>query len=503
MDLSLLKTIVASLTDLIIECNQNLKKGNLNEVITKSNKIFNRYIELYPYLFELIVSDPNYGLNFEFSSNFGKYLFPAFLYKNSFRIQIINELRLKLQKFNSLEEIQLFLSLKLRKTIDVKRNGFKLRTLEMLRFYSIYFYEIRDNTVDKYLPKINDYNSRYTPLTDSILIKNFSLTQKYTSHYMMPNFINLGLNAFMLRYDNNIREILRDLESRPFGFLFNRKKKLELILLFSPYNRSFKSNFIEKICFFENLDLFHKNNQKKTIYNYTDDILNLYYNFKENEFKNTAISVETEFFNKKILSNQILDLDLIIHLFNTRKLPRKHYLHPLSQQFFSYRNKLVNFYSTTSYFIYIFDADNKKIVPQQLEMITTLLKNTFSNGFIIQSKSAFLVSTFLFKHDFEKQKNSFLEFFYILKLEVQIYENLNYTPFSFYHTPNSTYYNTEENFWNFPVYQDKSIEELMNYQVENLQAERNRLQDPVFKERVEYFFDTWSQEVEALNKASN
>ena len=499
MNIELERKIILDLSELVVEFNEDLKKAYFNNILNKTNNIINETIVDHPEFLNIVTVNPSYGKNIELTSITGKILFPAMLYKNPFRLQIIRELKSKLSNLESLDEISLFLIKKIIKTIDIKKGGFKKSTLETLRFYLLNFNKIIDNDVNKFLPYINSYDQKYTSLTSPILLRSFPLTQKFSSYYILPKFHNFGLNAIMLRNDEFYSSISENLKCSPFGFLFNNQKEKIFSLFFSPYNRNLKSNFIEQICFFENLDLFHLTPKHKTFYNKTSNILDIYYKYIENEFTDTSISFDYEFFNKKFFSAQIDNLELFVHLLNTRKFPDDHHVHPISKHLLSYRNKIVNFYGTTAYFIYIYES-NGKIITTQTDLIIKLLKNTFSNGFIIKSKSAFLVSTYLFKEDFEKQKQSFIEFFNFFKLEVKIFEDLNYTSFSFYYIPNSTYYNTEENTWKFPVYQDKSIEELMNYQAKNLQVERNRLLDPVFKQRVEDFFDTWSQEVEALNK---
>ena len=73
------------------------------------------------------------------------------------------------------------------------------------------------------------------------------------------------------------------------------------------------------------------------------DILNLYFDYKDGIFNDTSISFEIDFLKNQKYTNQIDDLDLLIHLFNTRKLPNFHEIHPISKYLITYRNKLVNF----------------------------------------------------------------------------------------------------------------------------------------------------------------
>ena len=493
----IIKEILVDLSDLVVKYNQDLKKADFENILIESNILIDKAVEKIPDLINYVKINPSYGKNIELTSFTGKILFPSILFRNPFRLLIIRELKAKIYDFKSFDEIVLFLYKKLINTIDVKKGGFTKKSLETLRFYLLNFDKIIDDDVNKFLPYLSSYEYKYIPLNKSTLLKRFPLTQKYTSYYILPNFQNFGLNAILFQNNDNIESILDDLECSPFGFLFNDQKINVFSLFFAPYQQNLKSNFIERICIFENLDLFYRDPKHKTYYNKTNNILELYYKYLENDFTDTAISFDRQLFNKKTFNSQVDNLDLFIHLLNSRRFPDDHYVHPVSKHLFTYRNKVVNFYATTGYFIYIYEP-NGKIIKTQSDLIVTLLKNTFSNGFIIKSKSAFLVSTLLFKNDFEKQKASFIEFFIYFKLEVQIFENLNYTPFSFYYIPSSTHFNVETNSWQFPLYQEKPIEELMQYQVANLQSERSKLQDAVFKQRVDNFYEIWSKEVASL-----
>jgi hypothetical protein len=158
---------------------------------------------------------------------------------------------------------------------------------------------------------------------------------------------------------------------------------------------------------------------------------------------------------------------------------------------------VVNFFGSTNYFIYIFDSTGKSISSIS-ETITILIKNTFSNGYIIQFNSGFFISTFLFKKDFDQQKTLFIDFFHSFKLEILIYESLNFIPFSFYQISNSTYFNIENGNWSFPLFSDQDISEQMRYQLKNLEKEKKRLEDQAFNLRVNKFLNNWKDEINAL-----
>jgi hypothetical protein len=498
LDLEIFNFLILDLCKKIINYNFEIKAGLIQNIIKETDKIINNYSDKHSFLEKIIVSDQNYGLNLELSGLTSKFLFPSFLYKNSFRLHIIRQLeKILSNKHLDKEELGIFLYKHSIKTIDIKKGGFSKRTLEVLRFYLSNFDKIIDNDLNKFLPYLNDYNSKYIKLKLSTLQKRFHLTQKYSTYYLLPNFNIFGLNSVFLTYDEFLDSYFGEIHGVLLGLLFDNSKNKQFLLLFSPYLSQLKPNFIKKISFYENLDLFHKNADQSKYQNKVNSIFDLYYDFKDKEFKNSAVSFEVHFFNKKSFRNQQTDIDLLIHLFNTRKLPINHQSHPLSKQFYSYRNKVVNFFGSTNYFIYIFDSTGKSISSIS-ETITILIKNTFSNGYIIQFNSGFFISTFLFKKDFDQQKTLFIDFFHSFKLEILIYESLNFIPFSFYQISNSTYFNIENGNWSFPLFSDQDISEQMRYQLKNLEKEKKRLEDQAFNLRVNKFLNNWKDEINAL-----
>lgn len=495
------KYLVLNLCEIVTNFNEDLKKGIFTNVIEECDNFFKITFEISQNLNENIIIDKNYGINLELMGISGKLLFPAILYKNGFRKQIIREIKYFLKNDKSIEELGLFLHNKIIMTQEFKKGGFSKKTLEILRFYLFNFNKVIDNDITKYSQYEKTYNSKYVTLSKSIIQKRFHLTQKYSTYYLLPRFHNFGLNGLMFHKNDDLNTILEELKAVPFGFFFNNQKQMEFLLFFSSYKKNFKTNYIEKICFFENLDMFLLNPNHKTYYNKSMNILDIYYNYKDGNFKDTAISFDVEFANSQRFKNQFEDLDLLIHIFNTRKLPSNHQIHPLSTFLFNYRIKIVNFYSTIRYFIYINDPKNN-INSKSMNFLIILLRNCFSNGYIIQNKNSFLISTFLFKKDFENIKKSFLEFFIFFKLEVKIFENLNFSPISFYYTPNSTYFSTEDNSWKFPNFQNKAIRDLIRYQIDNLELERLRLKDKKFNNRIDNYLENWTNEINSINQCN-
>lgn len=253
------------------------------------------------------------------------------------------------------------------------------------------------------------------------------------------------------------------------------------------------------MCFFENFDLYYKNEYKKNFCIKMDNMINLYYNYKDELFKDNAISFEIEFFNKKRFNNQIEDLDLLIHIFNTHQWPAYFEIHPISKYLFGYRNKLVNFLSTINYFIYAYEPNGRTITGIS-EIIIKLLRNTFPNGYVLQYNSGFLISTFIFKGEFELQQENLVDFFHLMNLEIIIYTNLNLVPISFYQLPNSKYFDNESGTWNLPFYKDQEVTHLMRYQLENYEEEKKRGKNNQFDNRVKNYLENWKREIQFLKE---
>ncbi len=193
VDIEIFKIFILDLSDLVISYNEELKKGLTDNFVTKSNLVFNQYIEMIPDLKEIIVLDPNYGFNINFSGLTGNVLFPSFFFKNSFRQEIIKELKHLFKKQISFDVIQLFITKKAIATYNVKKGGLTDRTLEVLRFYLSTFDKVIDNDVKKYLPFYQSYQAKYIVFSSSAMEKRFPLTQRYSAYYLMPKYNHFGL----------------------------------------------------------------------------------------------------------------------------------------------------------------------------------------------------------------------------------------------------------------------------------------------------------------------
>ena len=494
------KNFLFSLLEVVVQFNKDLKKGILTKIIEESNEIFYNYFMKVSFLNQITITDIKYGLNIKLSGLTGIFLFPSMLYFNSFRIQIIRQMKTFISKDFSLEKLGLFLSKISIRTQNVKKGGFTDSTLEVFRFYLLNFDKIMDNDLNKFLPILQNYQPRYYQLRQSTLKRKFNLTQKYAVYYLLPRFEHLGLSSIILRREDLNSDVYEEIQASLMGILFNEDQQKEFVFLFISDNHKFKNKIIKSVYFFENLDLFYKNEKIEKYRIKTENILQLYYNYKDNIFNDTAITYEMKFFNQRMFNNQIEDLDLLIHIFNSRKLPSGYANHPLSKYLFSYRNKLANFFATTNYFIHIFEPKGKKI-SNISNLLVKLLRNSFSNGYIIEYKSGLLLSTFVYKEDLEREKQNLFEFFHSMKLEIMIYNNLNIVPFSFYQIPNSNYFENEKNTWSLPNYIDQEIDQLMKYQLINYEKERKRIENEQFKKRVNDYIENWSKEIQSLKES--
>ncbi len=110
----------------------------------------------------------------------------------------------------------------------------------------------------------------------------------------------------------------------------------------------------------------------------------------------------------------------------------------------------------------------------------------------------FLISTNALKSDFEKEERNLKEFAWSFKLEISIYENLNYIPFSFYRLPSSSFYSNKTNTWEFPNYQENSIKDYYSHLAINQKIEEKRLVDSNFNSKMEIELQRYMSEIENI-----
>ncbi len=354
----------------------------------------------------------------------------------------------------------------------------------------------------RFIPFLENYTPKYANLNSRNVFQKFNLIQKYSSLFFIPNNVQINLPAVFIDF-NNGKNNLNNLYSKELGLIYDEsyEKKFFIGFLSNRYLKDFQLHLIKSISFFENLDLYHSTNKYPELRNRVEDIFKLYCDYKENDFANMAIDFNTNFLYKsKYINYTNQNYENLIHIFNTRKIPTDFEIHPILKNYFSYRIKLVTIYSSTEYFIHIYDPRNKKL-DRYWQLLDTLLKNTFANGFIIHYTTGLLISTNVFREDFERVKKEFLEFIWSFKLECRIYENLNFIPFSFYYLPNSSYYSNETNQWYFPLFEDKPVTEYFDHLAVNYRQELKRLEDVSFKTRVDQTLERLTTEIEQIKKA--
>ncbi len=181
-----ISTIIIEITEKLLEFNIDLKKGKTSTIIHEINKtILKREKEISDNLD--IVHSPIYGTNIRFIGITSNFLFPAALYTNDFRVQIIKDLRNFISTEFTIEELSLFLSKKIISTVDVKRGGFTKETLEAMNFYITNYSKVLDNEVGKYIGFLHSNRKNYPKLTDLQLKNRFPLVQKYVTTNLIPN----------------------------------------------------------------------------------------------------------------------------------------------------------------------------------------------------------------------------------------------------------------------------------------------------------------------------
>ena len=499
-DIEILKKSLQAIMEVIINYNDELKRGEYRNVRLKVKKIFKTYYNFFSSNFTIIES-PNFGINIQIIGMTSKILFPYVLFFNNFRIQIIKNLENYLKNSFNYQDLLLLISKELIKTTDSKRGGFNNETLELLRFYFQNFNYVLDNSFSKFEPYYNNYNHKYSKISKVLIEKRFDITQKYTRLNFIPNNEKQKLNAILMDY-SNFNNDLKTLQCKELGLIYDDQfqKKFFIGFISNKQAKEVKQRLIRNISFFENLDLYYKNKKFPICRNRVKDIFKLYCDYKDKVFSNTAIDFNSNFlYNMKKINDKELDIESLIHIFNTRRLPLDFEIHPILNNHFHYRLKLLTIYSTVHYLIHIYDPRNKKL-DHYWQLLDVILKNTFANGYIIHYKTGLLLSTRAFKEDFERVKKEFQEFIWSFKLECKIYENLHYIPFSFYHLPNSFYYSNETQEWTFPLFEDKPVQEYFDHLAVNYRQEMKRLEKGKFKARVNDTVDKLTGEIAEIKK---
>jgi len=495
-----LSILIEKISKKVIEYNSELKKGKFNILKNEIDIILQNTHALEGSGLNLSNSD-FHGRNIDLIGLISKYRFPFDIYSNTFRLQILRNLKYFISKEYTVEELGIFLSKEIQSTIDKKKGGFNERILELLRFYVQSYDKVLDNSFEKFIPFLPTHTPKYHELSYNYAQTRFPLTQKYIRTNLLPDLFHFFLAGSIVPYN---KETISNQELRGnlLGLLYDDKKNKKFLLIKMSTNTidNFKNNLIRKIIFFDNLDLFYKNEKYQRYRNKVNNIFILYEDYKENLLTNTATDYVINFYHKKKTPiKPELDMEAFVHIVNTRTIPSDFELHPQLKNYITYRNKVVTLYSSINYFIHIYDPFNKNL-DRYADLLKILFENTFSNGFIIQYRIGYLISTHAFRKDFEKVKKEFIEFIWSFKLECEIYENLNFIPFSFFHLPNSKYYSNETDKWDFPIFEEKSITKHSEHLAVNYRQEIKRLENPYFKVRVGQTLERLTREIAEIKK---
>ena len=486
--------------DILVTFNNDLKKGNVQQLQLETTHLISHFeVELQKYF--KIVRSPSYGTNIEFIGINSTFLFPAVLFINNFRMEILKDLRLFIKHDFTPDQFALFLSKKIVSTIGFKRGGFDKQSIELMRFYLQWFTKLKSQSYSSYKPHLSSYKYKYYKLTQKNCKQNFYKIHKYISLNYIPKCNYFSLLALFIDYDQQ-RHLIEDIHGNLLGMLYNNAKEKKFLLLhIHPTSiKGMRPFLIREISFFENLDLFYNKESQSKLRNKVNDILYLYNDYKDNSFGDSSIESKINFESTINQSNEKnYEKELINHIFNTNKLPSGSEYHPELQKCYGLRNSVVRLFGSTHYLIQIFDPQQKKI-DRFWEIFDLLLKNTFSNGFIIHYRSGLFISTHAFQEDFEPVRQNLLEFFWSFKLECHIYENLNYVPFSFYRLPPSNYYSAETQSWNFPLFEDKPVEYYFDHLARNYRLEASRLEDLSFKTKIDVTLNQLQTEIKTIKK---
>ncbi len=350
--MSILTSLILEITNKFVEYNNDLKNGNFVSIRKDIDEIFLKYEKNVSTPFNLINSK-EYGINIEivgFSSN---YLFPAVLYFNDFRLQLLRDLQKFIEVDPLPENVFEFLSKRITSTLGVKRGGFTKETLDVIRYYFRAYSSVLDNSLDPYIKFLESNKIRYPEITGFKLKNRFSFVQKYSVTFPLASGKYFSLASILL--ENDEIQSFEELRGDLLGMIYNdeQKKKFVLIRISSADTKNFSDRLISKISFFENLDLFYKYNKSQRLKNKVNDIILLYSDYKDHKFTDSSIDYSFSYAHKYTESKINYRVDDLINIFNTRKIPSSFHIHPELKKWIFYRNKLATIYTSVNYYILV------------------------------------------------------------------------------------------------------------------------------------------------------
>ncbi len=318
-----------------------------------------------------------------------QFFFPSILYPNSFRIKIVNNVLNFIQNEYTIESLSFFLSKEIASTYGYKKGGLNKTIIEILRFYLKNFNFVLDNSINKFFPLLNSYEPKYKKIGPILLKKKFSSITKYNIFQYTPNFKYFSLPAIFIDYGNRSND--SSISGRPLGLLYNDnfEKHFNLLFISNFEIKRYKDQLIHQISFFENLDLYREIKKFHKLRNFVGNIWNTYSDYEESLFIDQSISYNIDFLTKiNDKKDSTIDNESLLHIFTTRKIKSGFQVHPELRNFIHYRNKITLLYTSINYFLHIYDPNGRDL-SRIRKMFDILIKNIFSNGFIVHYYSGF------------------------------------------------------------------------------------------------------------------
>lgn len=197
----------------------------------------------------------------------------------------------------------------------------------------------------------------------------------------------------------------------------------------------------------------------------------------------------------------------MIHFFNTQQIYKYKLIPKIFYYYADIRIRRITQYNQKNLFMYIYEAKGRSFKDHSL-IIQQVLRNTFSQGFILELSKKLFCMVQVSETDFLARRPLLDEFFSSFQLSVEYYTDLMSIPFSFYSLPPSQYFDWESHTWHLPNWKPRPVDEQAKYLYEQGRLEKKRYQeDRSFRKKFDTFNDHLREEeaqrIEALRKEQN
>lgn len=434
-----------------------------------------------------LVDDKNYGLNFIFISNTGKFFFPSYLWRVLSFKDTKDKISLLVEKEDlSFRDLQFELFDIIQSNIKM-RNGLRIETLESLYFYTKNFIEfsktetysdIFDYVLDQYNPV---YYKDFKKLSFKQVDKN---CENNVFSYAIPKNKSWNLGAFIIEPFSDY-DLSQELPILPYYLVDKDENLLFSLHRISPSEFSnkfvFKDKIITNLSFFISLNSLINKKSKGYLF-YLPDLFKKFemfesqgfeYNFTSGDVNNLILSpnweLAVEFPQKSMNTKNFINngendqinefllenLDLIAYIFNSN--PRNRYsiskimIHETKENIFGdfFLNRLrIDNYNQKLIQIFVWVKYSKKNRNKYISRVTNFLKTIFPFGIIIEYQTG---TIFIVNINKTNQNNleSIKDFLNLFNFEFQIFIKFVDRGFLIYSLPAANYWQNDH--WALPV----------------------------------------------------